>query len=61
LPGFLENEICHAMLRNLGSKFDLEKILPHTIYKKMQPNALLIWQQNIYGCKKKAVLQTYPP
>jgi hypothetical protein len=42
--GFLENEICHAMLCNLRSKFNLEKILPHTIYKKMQPNALLIWQ-----------------
>jgi hypothetical protein len=44
--GFLENEICHAVLCNLRSKFNLEKILPHMIYKKnMQPNALLIWQQ----------------
>jgi hypothetical protein len=30
------------MLCNLRSKFNLEMILPHTIYfKKMQPNALL--------------------
>jgi hypothetical protein len=53
--GFLENEICHAMLCYLSSKFNLEKILPDTIYKKMQPNALLIWQQNIYDCKKSGV------
>jgi hypothetical protein len=33
------------MLCNLRSKFNLEKILPPTIYKKMQPNALLIWQK----------------
>jgi hypothetical protein len=31
--GFLENEIYHAMLCNLRSKFNLEKILPHMIYK----------------------------
>jgi hypothetical protein len=34
------------MLCNLRSKFNLEKILPHTIYLKMQPNTLLIWQKN---------------
>jgi hypothetical protein len=34
-----------AIFGNLRSKLNLEKILPHTIYKKMQPNALLIWQQ----------------
>jgi hypothetical protein len=32
--GFLENKICHAMLSNLRSKFNLEMILPPTIYKK---------------------------
>jgi hypothetical protein len=34
LKDFLENEICHAMLCNLRSKFNLEKIFPHTIYFK---------------------------
>jgi hypothetical protein len=43
------------MLRNLRSKFNLEKMLPDTIYKKMQLIALLIWQQNIYDCKKNGV------
>jgi hypothetical protein len=43
------------MLCNLRSKFNLEKILPTTIYKKMLPNALLIWQKNIYDCKKSGV------
>jgi hypothetical protein len=33
--GFLENEIYHAMLCNRRSKFNLEKILPPTIYKKI--------------------------
>jgi hypothetical protein len=33
---FLENETCHAMLCNHRSKFNLEKILPHTIYKKIK-------------------------
>jgi hypothetical protein len=47
------------MLRNLRSKFNLEKILPHTIYKKMQPNAFLIWQQNIYDCKKRGVTSAH--
>jgi hypothetical protein len=48
------------MIRNLRSKFSLENILPHTIYKKMQPNALLIWQQNIYDCKKSGVTNLPP-
>jgi hypothetical protein len=42
------------MLCNLRSKFNLGKILPHMIYKKMQPNALLIWQKNIFMIVKNS-------
>jgi hypothetical protein len=45
--GFLENEICHAMICNLRQNY-LEKILPYTICSKMQHNALLIWQNLIF-------------